>query len=248
MKRPKSSLRWRLLLSSTSSRISRWRLLQKEYCKLCGETVSVQPPAQPTLDSFGRSCARGPAQPREPTTHIPKARLMRGGGLSLLSCPRPPWLADVGLKPGRWLPAPDIPPPLGSPPRQAWAKPGSDTRCQRPTPSPAHTRQLRAFMRSWAGPAERAHHSHPKSQADERRGTLPFKLPTAPLASRCGTKAGALTTSPWHVRGRYACPGLVSPRLAMPGVGRWHLVSEPGLAYACLGGLSKGGGMLGADS
>jgi hypothetical protein len=36
--------------------------------------VSVQPPAQPTLDSFGRSCARGPAQPREPTTHIPKAR------------------------------------------------------------------------------------------------------------------------------------------------------------------------------
>jgi hypothetical protein len=64
-------------------------------------SVSVQPPAQPTLDSFGRSCPRGPAQPREPTIHIPKARLMRGGGLSLLSCPRPPWLADVGLKPGR---------------------------------------------------------------------------------------------------------------------------------------------------
>jgi hypothetical protein len=58
------------------------------------------PPAQPTLDSFGRSCARGPAQPREPTTHIPKARLMGGGGLSLLSCPRPPWLADVGLNRG----------------------------------------------------------------------------------------------------------------------------------------------------
>jgi hypothetical protein len=63
--------------------------------------VSVQPPAQPTLDSFGRSCARGPAQPREPTTHIPKARLMGGGGLSLLRGPRPPWLADVGLKLGR---------------------------------------------------------------------------------------------------------------------------------------------------
>jgi hypothetical protein len=63
--------------------------------------VSVQPPAQPTLDSFGRSCARGPAQPREPTTHIPKARLMGGGGLSLISCPRPPCLADVVLKPGR---------------------------------------------------------------------------------------------------------------------------------------------------
>jgi hypothetical protein len=61
--------------------------------------VSVQPPAQPTLDSFCRSCARGSAQPREPTTHIPKARLMRGERLSLLSCPRPPWLADVGLKP-----------------------------------------------------------------------------------------------------------------------------------------------------
>jgi hypothetical protein len=69
--------------------------------------VSVQPPAQPTLDSFGRSCARGLAQPREPTTHIPKARLMKGGGLSLLSCPRPPWLADVGLKPRHLLSAPD---------------------------------------------------------------------------------------------------------------------------------------------
>jgi hypothetical protein len=61
--------------------------------------VSIQPSAQPTLDSFGRSCARELAQPRESTTHIPKARLMRGGGLSLLSYPRPPWLADVGLKP-----------------------------------------------------------------------------------------------------------------------------------------------------
>jgi hypothetical protein len=59
--------------------------------------VSVQPPVQPTLDSFRRSCARGPAQPREPTTHIPKARLMGGGGLSFLSCPRPSWLANVGL-------------------------------------------------------------------------------------------------------------------------------------------------------
>jgi hypothetical protein len=68
--------------------------------------------------------------------------------------------------------------------------------CQRPTPGPAHTRQLRAFMRSWAGPAKRAHHSHPKSQADERRGTLPFKLPMTPLASRCGTKAEALITGP----------------------------------------------------
>jgi hypothetical protein len=62
--------------------------------------VSVQLPAQPTLDSFRHSCARGLAQPREPTTYIPKARLMRGGGLSLLSCPQPPWLVDVGLKPG----------------------------------------------------------------------------------------------------------------------------------------------------
>jgi hypothetical protein len=63
-------------------------------------------------------------------------------------------------------------------------------------PRPSHTRQLRAFMRSWTGLGKRAHHSHPKSQADERRGTLPFKLPTAPLASRCGTKARALTTGP----------------------------------------------------
>jgi hypothetical protein len=62
--------------------------------------------------------------------------------------------------------------------------------CQRPTSGPAHTRQLRTFMRSWAGLAKRAHHSHPKSQADGRRRTLPFKLPTAPLASRCGTKPG----------------------------------------------------------
>jgi hypothetical protein len=38
--------------------------------------------------------------------------------------------------------------------------------CQCPTPGPSHTPQLRPFMRSWAGPAKRAHHSHPKSQAD----------------------------------------------------------------------------------
>jgi hypothetical protein len=40
-----------------------------------------------------------PSQESPPLTSQ-KARLMRGGGLSLLSCPRPPWLADVGLKPG----------------------------------------------------------------------------------------------------------------------------------------------------
>jgi hypothetical protein len=104
--------------------------------------------------------------------------------------PTAPLASRCGTKAGALTTGPDIPPPLGSPPRQAWAKPGSDTRCQRPTPGPAHTRQLRAFMRSWAGPAKRVHHSHPKSQADGRRETLPFKLPTASLASQCGTKPG----------------------------------------------------------
>jgi hypothetical protein len=78
---------------------------------------------------------------------------------------------------------------------------GMEAVCQRPTPGPAHTRQLRAFMRSWAGLAKRVHHSHPKSQADERRRTLPFKLPTAPLASQCGTKPGH---PPWEApQGRH---------------------------------------------
>jgi hypothetical protein len=94
-------------------------------------------------------------------------------------------------------------------------QPGSDTRCQRPTSDSAHTRQLWTFMRSWAGPAKRSHHSHLKSQADERRGTLPFKLPTAPLTSRCGTKAEALTTGP-AAPDNPAAPSLSLPLPALP--------------------------------
>jgi hypothetical protein len=70
--------------------LQRWR-------RVC---VSVQPPAQPTLDSFGRSCARGPAQPGESTTHIPKARLMGGGGLSLFKLPTAPLASQCGTKAG----------------------------------------------------------------------------------------------------------------------------------------------------
>jgi hypothetical protein len=60
--------------------------------------------------------------------------------------------------------------------------------CQRPTPGPAHTRQLRPFMCSWASPAKRAHHSHPKSQADERRGLSLLSCPRPPWLADVGLK------------------------------------------------------------
>jgi hypothetical protein len=106
-----------------------------------GARVCQRPtPVQLTLDSFGRSCARGPAQPREPTTHIPKARLMGGGGLSLLSCSQPPWLANMGLSQDTDY-RPLTSHPLGKPPKAGMGQTGLryQMSASNPRPSPHST-------------------------------------------------------------------------------------------------------------